>query len=515
MKKKKDWFKLKRYPHIGFPLEAKDRIIWIEKYVKTPETVAKHAFLPFIHKTYSQRKFRKKYFEVNGEPILATNLATNKTFVPRHAEEKVREIYYAGHLDALIFSYYSDILSDKYNAKLMSLGLNESITAYRSIPRNETESGGPNKCNIDFANDVFKEILNRNEQQFVVMAFDISSFFDNLDHKILLNLWMEIMGVDRLSNDHFNVFKNITRFSYIDQNEIFEQFKDQIWVERYKPFSNKKTRVKKRIPKIKYLRNQKALAFCDSKTFFKHKKKLVHQLPHKKPEYPGQKRNYGIPQGSPISSILANLYLLHFDKTINDFVLKNGGIYRRYSDDMVVLCNSSSKVELENLVYTEIEKYKLEIQKKKTQIFHFKRENGTLKCGQEFPDIINWNKNFIYLGFEFDGQRVLLKSASLSGYYRKMKRTIRRGKHFTNKDGSKTKGEFFKSRILKKYSYKGSRRRRKFIWNDTQNKFEKSDDYNWGNFLSYAYKAQKTLTFNKIKGQTKRHWKKIEELIKQ
>jgi hypothetical protein len=515
MKKEKDWFKLKRYPHIGFPLEAKDRFVWIEKYVTSPELVAKHGFLPFIHKTYSQRKFRKKYNEHNGEIIKeACNIQNKKHKALRYPDKKNREIYYAGHLDALIYSYYSDILNDKYNSKLISLGLNESITAYRSIPKNESIIDGPNKCNIDFANDVFKEILNRIDDEFVVMAFDISSFFDNLDHKILLKIWVELMDVDKLPEDHFNVFKNITRFSYVDQVEIFEMFKKQIWVERYKPFTNKTTRVQKEIPKIKFLRNQKTLAFCDSKTFFKHRKKLVHELKHKNPEYQGQKRNYGIPQGSPISSILANLYLLHFDKTINDFVKKFGGVFRRYSDDMVVICNSAKKVKLENLVYNEIEKYKLEIQKKKTQIFHFKRENEGLTCGQEFPEKINWNKNFIYLGFEFDGQSVFLKSASLSGYYRKMKRTIRRGKHFTNKAGSKTKGEFFKSRILKKYSYKGAKRRRKFIWNEKEKKFKQSDKFNWGNFLSYAYKAEKTMLSNKIKSQTRRHWRKIEQLIK-
>jgi hypothetical protein len=514
MKKEKDWFKLKRYPHIGFPLDAKDRFVWIEEYVTTPETVAKHAFLPFIHKTYTQRKFRKKYYEENGMPILASNLESKKTIIPRHADKKEREIYYAGHLDSLIYSYYSKDLSEKYNAKLLSLGLHESITAYRAIPIDENKSDSVNKCNIDFANDVFHNIYIRNSDNFVVMGFDISSFFDNIDHKILLNLWMELLEVDKLPIDHYNVFKNITRFSYVDQAEIFELFKNQIWVERYKQFSKEKTRVQKKISKIKFLRNQKAIAFCDTKSFFKYRKQLVHQLKHKQAEYLGQKRNYGIPQGSPISSVLANLYLLHFDKSINDFVNKKGGVYRRYSDDMVIICDTRVKAELENLVYSEILKYNLEIQKHKTQIFHFIRENGRLKCGQEFKESLNWNKNFIYLGFEFDGQHVLLKSASLSGYYRKMKRTIRRGKHFTNKLGSKTKGEFFKRRILKKYSYKGSKRTKKYLWNTKDMKFEKSEHYNWGNFLSYAYKAESYMLNNKIKSQTKRHWKKIQDLIK-
>ena len=143
----------------------------------------------------------------------------------------------------------------------------------------------------------------------------------------------------------------------------------------------------------------------------------------------------------------------------------------------------------------------------------FEKIGNKFLCGQEFPGGINWNKNLIYLGFEFDGQYTLLKSASISGYYRKMKRTIRRGKYFTNKVGSKTNGEFFKRRILSKYSYKGARRRRKFKWDISKCIFVKSDEYDWGNFLSYAYKSKKIMVNNKIYSQTRRHWKKIEKLI--
>jgi len=147
-------------------------------------------------------------------------------------------------------------------------------------------------------------------------------------------------------------------------------------------------------------------------------------------------------------------------------------------------------------------------------VFQFKREKGKLLCGQEFDKVVNWNKNFIYLGFEFDGESVLLKSASLSGYYRKMKRTVRRAKHFANNRYSKTKGTIFKRRIFKKFSYKGAKRTRKYLWNEKEKKFVKTDSYNWGNFLSYAYKASNIMVNNKIKSQTKRHWNILNDLLK-
>jgi len=68
-KKKKDWFKIKRYPHIGLPLDNRDRLKWIEKYVTNPDMVTKHSFLPFIHKTSKVKKFRKVYSAEHGAVV--------------------------------------------------------------------------------------------------------------------------------------------------------------------------------------------------------------------------------------------------------------------------------------------------------------------------------------------------------------------------------------------------------------------------------------------------------------
>mgnify|MGYP000891971533 FL=1 len=95
-----------------------------------------------------------------------------------------------------------------------------------------------------------------------------------------------------------------------------------------------------------------------------------------------------------------------------------------------------------------------------------------------------------------------------------MKRTVRRTKHFTNSKYSKTKGTIFKRRIFKKFSYKGAKRTRKYLWNETERKFIKTDSYNWGNFLSYANKASSIMVNNKIKNQTKRHWNILNALLK-
>lgn len=95
-----------------------------------------------------------------------------------------------------------------------------------------------------------------------------------------------------------------------------------------------------------------------------------------------------------------------------------------------------------------------------------------------------------------------------------MKRSVRRAKYFSTRKYSPNKDIIFKRRIFKKFSYKGAKRNRKFIWNEEEKKFIKTDSYNWGNFLSYAYKASNIMINNKIKQQTKRHWNILNKLIK-
>ena len=508
-KEEKDWFKLKRYPHIGLPLNPNDRLKWIEPYVTSNDEVAKHAFLPFIHRTARVKKFRKKYNTTTGK--IEFILVDGKKTV-RNPNEKKRELFYASHLDSLIFSYYAYQLNKKYETKLSDFDLKDVVNAYRSIPVNPSDKDSSNKCNIDFANDVFKYILGYNQKEFSVIAFDISSFFDNLDHKLLRDVWCDVLKVKKLPDDHFNVYKNITRFSHVDIVDIFKEFKDRIHTQKTNKVGVKLKIKRKKIDKIKFLRDQDAIAFCTDKEFLKVKNKLLQpsktKIVNKKVVY----RNFGIPQGSPISSVLANMYLLHFDKLINDYVTNIGGIYRRYSDDMIVVCPLNQKSKLIDLVYSEIKNYKLEIQPSKTQIFRFEYKVDKLQCGEEYMngETINWHKNFIYLGFEFDGQTVLLKSASLSGYYRKMKRGVRRAKYYSKK----TKKEIFKRRLFKRHSYIGAKRTRKYIWNEEKKKFLKSEYYNWGNFLSYAFKAAHIMINNKIKQQTKRHWKILNRELK-
>lgn len=57
---------------------------------------------------------------------------------------------------------------------------------------------------------------------------------------------------------------------------------------------------------------------------------------------------YGIPQGTAISAVFANVYAIEFDIAIKQISDKYNGIYRRYSDDFVLVIpkNQSDKILL-------------------------------------------------------------------------------------------------------------------------------------------------------------------------
>lgn len=480
---------------------------WVATYVKNKEKIARHAFLPFVHKQILARKFRKEYDECGKVMHEGKRILSSKP--------KTRDIFYANHLDSQIFSYYSNIISKKYEKLLNSRNLENNISAYRRIPKNKDIKNTRNRCNIDFANEVFEHIRAQYPRPLVAITFDIKSFFDNLDHHILKQKWALSVGKSRLPNDHFNVFKNITKFAYVRQIDLFNLFKDQIWVQSK---SGKKR--KKEIVKNKYLKDQKAIAYCTKKEFIELKKKTKGLIKSYKFRDESQKvrRISGIPQGSPISAVLANVYLIDFDTNIKNLIEKDG-FYRRYSDDMIIVCDKERKNEIIERLTSEIERYKLQVQSAKTQVFHFSPSTnaGKYKCLYETKtkQLIS-TRRLEYLGFEFDGDKVFLKSSTLAKYYRKMKRTVRRHVFFAEHTRNiSSKGEVFRKRIFLNFSYKGAHRRKIYRMNKNTNEWNKTKKYDWGNFITYAKLASNNIKNNKIKQQIRNHWRILNELINQ
>lgn len=508
--KKNDWFKLKRYPHIGLPLTLSDRE-WVIKYIE--QHSASHSFLPFIHRTSKVRKFRKDYDEDDGKLKLKKRIASSKP----------RELYYASHLDSVIYSYFTSKLNDCYEEKISRLNISKEILAYRKIPLDPTgKRTNSNKCTIDFAKEVFDYIVNYEQDDFVVMTFDVSGFFDNLDHKLLLAEWCNIQGITKLDNAQFNVFKSLARFNYVELVDLFKVYQDNIITEKFNKRGKSLGRQKKRISAIKYLKNQSAIAFCEKGEFLKNNKSLIKRRKYQvdklgvfKIDSIGRKviRNYGIPQGTPISALLSNIYMIPFDVAVKSLIGADG-LYRRYCDDIIIVCKKADYVNIHEQIFKFICERKLEIQTQKTQTFYFKREENKLKCGQKFLHDVNFNKKLAYLGFEFDGNKVLIKSASISSFYRKMKRGVRRGLYYSSKIYNGAEQPLFKKRLYKRYSHFGAKRTRIYLPDRlNQGKFYISERYNWGNFLSYAYKAEKVFKTGCIKKQVRNHWKIFHKLM--
>lgn len=83
----------------------------------------------------------------------------------------------------------------------------------------------------------------------------------------------------------------------------------------------------------------------------------------KKSNYSDYQLSLGVPQGLSISNILAQIYVLDFDKTI----LKRKYFYRRYVDDILLINNASfSQFRIDNFT-SEIENLDLRINKEKTE----------------------------------------------------------------------------------------------------------------------------------------------------
>lgn len=494
---KKDWFKIKRYPHIGLPLYNEDHM-WVEKYVKNKEKIAAHAFFPFIHREMITRKFRKQY-----DPLSDVKLHYGR----RQPESKKRHLFYANHLDSNIYSYYSQQLNNLYEVELKKRNIENVVIAYRNIQHPKNNRG---MNNVDFAEEVFSFIRQRTDSKLIAITFDIKSFFDNLNHKRIKVEWKKLLGCDSLPSDHYNIFKSITQFSYIDIYDLFEEFKNELLA------INNSVLGKIPVSKLKYMRDKEVVAFCSSRDFKKRiRQKNLIKSNKKEKLMDGSLilREKGVPQGSPISAFLANLYLIEFDTKINDFITEKGGLYRRYSDDIAIVCNVEDGNFFRNLILEEIKQFDLEIQTKKTNAFQFIRRENRYFCYKQLSNCkLNPNKKFSYLGFEFDGKFVYLKSGSLSKFYRKMKHSISQGefyaKHSHYKQG---KGRIFRRRLYKRFSYLGAKR--KIVWQNIDNKWIKLHKHDWGNYITYATMAHFNMKHSRIRHQVRNHWKYLNTSI--
>jgi len=391
--KQKNWFKPKAFTHISQKLSIEDGQ-WIKNYVSNPANIRNHRFYPLIHRTIVLKRFKKSEDRRGNTSKRHYTIKNGK----RIANVKYREIYYPNHLDAHIYSYYTQkILEPLYESELkQNKILNEAVLAYRRIPLTDNSRC---KCNIDFANDVFDKI-EKSKGDVAVLALDISKFFDSLDHKILKKAWVNLLGRKDLETDHYNIFKSLTNFSYVEMKSLLNEFgyrhPNELIQKEVQCFITNGKEFRDRIKSKGYIKSNPFRRIDIDKNGNEIKKTI------------------GIPQGTPISAFLANLYLLEFDKKALSLLKECNGAYRRYSDDILLICPKEIHESIAEKFYELIKEFKLTIQPSKTQCSFF--VNGRLAKGE---------KPVGYLGLQFDGKRKLLRSASISKFYRKMKANVK------------------------------------------------------------------------------------------
>lgn len=333
---------------------------FFQKVVRALEDIKNHQFLPFIKREEIKIRFRKNKY---GEA---------------QRSPKVRPIMYASHMDAHIYSYYNFLLLTEYEEYLKRQGISDSVTAYRKIRIKESNKG---KSNIHFAKEVFDYIQTQNEC--VVVTHDIEGFFDNISHRVLKEKLCKISNIKKLDDSFYKVFRSLTKYKYI----------------HYSSFESKK--FKKKIKENRYAIYKVLDGFVSE-----------------------NRTNVGIPQGSPISGLLANIYLVDFDHQISTFF--PGVFYRRYSDDLVFVCKNEQKGELLKFIDEKIKEVLLKINSKKSFITYFKKNDENIICEKVTNGLDDEiGRGYVdYLGLEFNGPNTFLRKNTIQKLkYKQEKKT--------------------------------------------------------------------------------------------
>lgn len=344
---------------------------------------------------------------------------------------KNRDIMYASHRDACVLAFYASQLTARLDERYEAAGLGQSVIAYRSL----------GKSNYDFTGVALDFALSHSPCS--VMCFDVTGFFDNLDHKLLKHRLTEAMGKPKLSDDWYSVFRAVTKFNHIALDGIKT---NAAFADRFgKGAPNQiATMAEIKAAGIKPVSNP---------------------------------ASFGIPQGTPISAVLANLYMWPVDLAMKAACDSVGGLYQRYSDDILIICPSSEEAALEVLLKAEVGKLQLTIKDEKTEKAVFDPLSPS---------------TFQYLGFNVSPRGAVIRPGSLGRQWRKARRSLRK----TIEVGHRAISE---GRASKVYTRK---LRRRF------------SPVGLRNFSSYARRAAKSLKSKAIVRQVRRLERMVDDTLK-
>ncbi len=367
------------YKHLDRALDLDDARDF-EHVVSTLKKIRTHQFLPLVKFTKKDTRYRR---DRDG----------NKTRV-----RKERPIMYASHLDTHIYSFYAYQWSKEYEKFLDEANIGVNVTAYRSRNSGHEMASTSRRDNISFAHEIFSDIVTKGDC--VVITADISKFFDTLNHRILEGSVAKILGRN-LSDDEHKVLRSLTAFRYIE-NDSRQRKKFGLYSKFVSEVSKKTRRERFSLIRAVYDVGRNG-TIKENKT----------------PK--------GIPQGSTLSGLLANIYMATFDY---NFVRKFPDVlYRRYSDDIAIVCPVRDSDDIFSFLCNTIKEHALDINPTKAFVTTFRRlADGSVVCSdvKTGRGEILGRKYVDYLGFEFAGTDIRMRGKTIQNANRKAHKRIKK-----------------------------------------------------------------------------------------
>ncbi|HWF95241.1 MAG TPA: reverse transcriptase domain-containing protein [Xanthobacteraceae bacterium] len=370
-RKSRAWYLSSGYKHLDVPVGET-----FAAETANSDFVSSHSWLPLIKWVKRVKRYKPKV----GQTVF-----------------KNRPIMYASHRDACILKRYARELTAALDDHYAKSGLNDAVIGYRKL----------GKANYHFSADAHR--FATATMPCKVLCFDITGFFDNLDHRILKDRLRRILAVKELTQDWYQVFRAVTRYRAIERDHL----------EQHAVFGQRLA-VMNRQP-IATIAEIKAAGI------------VITPNPNK----------FGIPQGTPISSAFSNLYLMDFDRVLLGACAAHGALYQRYSDDILIICPVGAEEGLSAVVQKCLAEHHLMLAADKSdeQLFD--------------PNLFS---EFQYLGFNISPDGAVIRQSSLARQWRKVKRAIKN----TRKAGlmaiSQGKAnKIFVSKLRKRFSPVGAR----------------------------------------------------------
>lgn len=421
--------KQKNYLHLDFPISKGEQKKLIDNLDKE---IFHHRYLPFIR----------------------TNIVFLKySGITKEVKPKIRKLTLPSHHDAVMYQYFGYQLSRRYEKRVKNTVIDNAAVAYRL---------DKHVSNITVAKEIVDFVTDHNECW--IIKGDFKSFFDMLDHKVLIKSLLDLLGKD-YDISYKKMIRSLTKYKYITRDTLENQLRN--------------------------LKINKPYRRASGKAYTKNLRQLGHFIKNRGIRLSSPNR-VGIPQGTAVSAVLANIYMYNFDRWLSANVKKYNGIYRRYSDDFIVVVPMSIAKQKyitslkDKIIDYSKKKIHLKIERHKTQLlFYSKKDREILK----FTGNAYNKSQLVYLGFAFDGISVSLRSKSAYKFTYRSKRAINRyisvmnnRKRYYNSEGL--------SRLTMKYNSKG---KREYRWLNNTEKFRKRKFY----VKAVAMKTTKVHSYHK------------------